>query len=62
MTIEETAHAAEFFLSDGLIVTGVATGHAADENQVRGTKIISLIHKHVHHFHTQYHLFYSRCG
>ena len=26
VTIEETAHAAEFFLSDGLIVTGTATG------------------------------------
>jgi membrane complex biogenesis BtpA family protein len=26
----ETAHAAEFFLADGLIVTGVATGRAAD--------------------------------
>ncbi|XP_034254771.1 uncharacterized protein F13E9.13, mitochondrial isoform X2 [Thrips palmi] len=36
VSIEETAHAAEFFMSDGLIVTGVATGHAADEQQVKG--------------------------
>ena len=31
----ETAHAAEFFLADGLIVTGVATGRAADATEVR---------------------------
>jgi uncharacterized protein len=31
----ETAHAAEFFLADGLIVTGVATGRAADAAEVR---------------------------
>lgn len=31
----ETAHAAEFFLADGLIVTGVATGRAADASEVR---------------------------
>ncbi|XP_052131275.1 uncharacterized protein F13E9.13, mitochondrial isoform X2 [Frankliniella occidentalis] len=36
VSVEETAHAAEFFLSDGLIITGVATGHAADEDQVKG--------------------------
>lgn len=27
-------------MSDGLIVTGVATGHAADEGQVKGDKKI----------------------
>ncbi|KAL5292069.1 hypothetical protein ACFFRR_011082 [Megaselia abdita] len=26
----ETAHAAEFFLTDGIVLTGTATGHAAD--------------------------------
>ena len=33
--IVETAHAAEFFASDGVIVTGTATGHAADLDEVR---------------------------
>ena len=31
----ETAHAAEFFLADGVIVTGVATGRQADPLEVR---------------------------
>lgn len=43
VTIEETAHAAEFFLSDGLIVTGVATGQAADEKQVKGVSDASKL-------------------
>jgi len=33
--IVETARAAEFFLADGVIVTGAATGHAADSAEVR---------------------------
>jgi predicted TIM-barrel enzyme len=33
--IVETARAAEFFLADGVIVTGAATGHAADAAEVR---------------------------
>jgi len=33
--IAETAHAAEFFLADGLIVTGAATGLPADAREVR---------------------------
>ena len=33
--IADTAHAAEFFLADGLVVTGVATGRAADTAEVR---------------------------
>jgi uncharacterized protein len=33
--LAETAHAAEFFLSDGVIVTGVATGREADPAEVR---------------------------
>jgi uncharacterized protein len=33
--IADTAHAAEFFLADGLVVTGVATGRAADAAEVR---------------------------
>jgi len=38
VTIEETAHAAEFFLSDGLIITGVATGKEADINEIKSVK------------------------
>jgi hypothetical protein len=36
--IVETAHAAEFFLSDGVIVTGVATGVAASIEEVEQVK------------------------
>jgi membrane complex biogenesis BtpA family protein len=36
--IVETAHAADFFLSDGLIVTGLATGREADLHEVRAVK------------------------
>ncbi|XP_022077117.2 uncharacterized protein F13E9.13, mitochondrial isoform X1 [Acanthochromis polyacanthus] len=35
VTIEETARAAEFFLSDGLIITGTATGLQADPRELR---------------------------
>ncbi len=31
----ETAHAAEFFLADGIVVTGTATGRSADPEDVR---------------------------
>ncbi|KAL4594089.1 hypothetical protein GN956_G26208 [Arapaima gigas] len=34
--VEETARAAEFFLSDGIILTGTATGVQADPHQLRG--------------------------
>jgi len=37
-TIGETAHAAEFFLSDGLIVTGVATGAEASIDEINAVK------------------------
>lgn len=37
VTIKETARAAEFFLSDGLIITGAATGEQADPGELRGT-------------------------
>jgi membrane complex biogenesis BtpA family protein len=33
--IADTAHAAEFFLADGLVVTGTATGRATDPAEVR---------------------------
>jgi len=36
--IAETAHAAEFFLSDGVIVTGAATGIEASETDLRRVK------------------------
>lgn len=36
--IVETAHAAEFFLSDGVIVTGVATGAAANLDELQAVK------------------------
>jgi membrane complex biogenesis BtpA family protein len=35
VSLEETARAAEFFLADGVIVTGAATGKAADAADVR---------------------------
>ncbi|XP_076003026.1 uncharacterized protein F13E9.13, mitochondrial [Genypterus blacodes] len=35
ISIEETAHAAEFFLSDGLVITGTATGMQADPQELR---------------------------
>ena len=38
VSISETAHAAEFFLSDGVIVTGTATGLEADLDEVKGVK------------------------
>lgn len=38
ITIEETAHAAEFFMSDGVIVTGAATGCQADPGEIRRVK------------------------
>jgi uncharacterized protein len=34
LDIEETAKAAEFFVVDGVIVTGVATGHPAEPDEV----------------------------
>ncbi|HEY3358255.1 MAG TPA: BtpA/SgcQ family protein [Polyangia bacterium] len=34
VSLAETARAAEFFLADGVIVTGAATGHAADPAEV----------------------------
>lgn len=33
--VAETAHSAEFFLADGVIVTGTATGRPADPDEVR---------------------------
>ena len=33
--LAETAHAAELFLADGIVVTGAATGHAANPAEVR---------------------------
>jgi membrane complex biogenesis BtpA family protein len=36
--IVETAHAAEFFLSDGVIVTGIATGAAANLEEIQRVK------------------------
>jgi uncharacterized protein len=33
-SIEETAKAAEFFLSDGLIVTGTATGKPVNQDEL----------------------------
>ncbi|XP_068597462.1 uncharacterized protein F13E9.13, mitochondrial [Brachionichthys hirsutus] len=36
LSIEEMAQAAEFFLSDGVIVTGKATGVQADPQELRG--------------------------
>ena len=38
VNIVETAHAAEFFLSDGLIVTGKQTGSEADSAEIKAVK------------------------
>lgn len=38
VSIEETAHAAEFFMSDGVIVTGVATGTEANPEEIIAVK------------------------
>lgn len=38
VSISETAHAAEFFLSDGVIVTGESTGKEADLEEVKQVK------------------------
>ncbi|KFB41588.1 AGAP004840-PA-like protein [Anopheles sinensis] len=35
VSIGETAHAAEFFLSDGLVITGASTGASASEIELR---------------------------
>ncbi len=37
-SISEVAEAAEFFLSDGVIVTGTATGKEADLNEIKAVK------------------------
>jgi membrane complex biogenesis BtpA family protein len=38
LNIVETAHAAEFFLSDGLIITGKQTGFETDINEIKTVK------------------------
>lgn len=38
LDISEIAHAAEFFHSDGLIITGIHTGSAADINEIKRVK------------------------
>jgi uncharacterized protein len=41
--IIETAHAAEFFLSDGVIITGVATGAEASPEEIQRVKEVVSI-------------------
>ncbi|KAH8297765.1 hypothetical protein KR054_008914 [Drosophila jambulina] len=46
VSLLETAHAAEFFLTDGIIITGTATGHAAspeDLQQLSGRVKVPLL-------------------
>nr|AAL48791.1 RE21901p [Drosophila melanogaster] len=46
VSLLETAHAAEFFMTDGIIITGTATGHAAspeDLQQLSGRVKVPLI-------------------
>ncbi len=43
VTMEETAKAAEFFLSDGLILTGSSTGKEADLNEIKAVKKASTL-------------------
>jgi uncharacterized protein len=38
VNISETAHAAEFFMSNGVIVTGTATGKEASEKEIKDVK------------------------
>ncbi|KAL4235031.1 hypothetical protein ACF0H5_006669 [Mactra antiquata] len=38
VSIEETAKAAEFFLSDGVIVTGTCTGHPVNKLELKGVQ------------------------
>jgi membrane complex biogenesis BtpA family protein len=38
VSIADTAHAAQFFLSDGVIVTGIATGDAPDLEELKQVK------------------------
>lgn len=38
ITVGSMAQAAEFFLADGIIVTGEATGSAAEPRDVKGLK------------------------
>lgn len=38
MSLEETAKAAEYFLADGLILTGSATGDPAEPEHVKNVK------------------------
>ena len=45
VSIAETGHAAEFFLSDGVIVTGVSTGTEADLDEGLKTLNLALIAK-----------------
>lgn len=42
VSIEETARAAEFFLSDGVIITGAATGVQANPEEFRGTVCVTV--------------------
>jgi len=41
VALTETAKAAEFFLSDGLVITGTSTGIAADINEIKEVKVNS---------------------
>lgn len=43
VSIEETARAAEFFLSDGVIITGAATGEQANPEELRGTAHVAHV-------------------
>lgn len=45
VSIEEMARAAEFFLSDGVIITGVATGAQADPQEL--TSILPFFKLHI---------------
>jgi len=36
VSLQETAKAAEFFLSDGVIITGVTTGDPTDSEHLHG--------------------------
>lgn len=49
VSIEETARAAEFFLSDGVIITGVATGVEADPQELTGSPHVIVVNASSYH-------------
>ena len=43
VSLAETAHAAEFFLSDGVVVTGTSTGKATDVKELEAIREVTVL-------------------